>query len=138
MNTKYITPILLIVALILGSYIQPPSVSTAEIEEQSKPPIYKLYPTKNNWTFLKLDTRNGKISQVLFTVSEDGSRGEYTVNSVAQVSIENQFPGRFELKETINIYNFLLLDQETGTVTQVQWSMERMSRGIMNEIKPFD
>jgi hypothetical protein len=137
MNTKYITPILLIVALILGSYIQP-SASTAEIEEQSKPPIYKLYPTKNNWTFLKLDTRNGKISQVLFTVSEDGSRGEYTVNSVAQVSIENQFPGRFELKETINMYNFLLLDQITGKVVQVQWSFERMSRGIMNEIAPFE
>ena len=25
-------------------------------------PIYKLYPTRNMWNFLKLDTRNGKIS----------------------------------------------------------------------------
>ena len=25
-------------------------------------PIYRLYPTRNMWNFLKLDTRNGKIA----------------------------------------------------------------------------
>ena len=30
-------------------------------------PIYKIYPTRNMWNFLKLDTRNGKISIVQFS-----------------------------------------------------------------------
>lgn len=40
---------------------------------------YKLYPTDNMWTFLKLDTRTGKIWQVQYSVNSD-SYGEVVVN----------------------------------------------------------
>lgn len=34
--------------------------------------IYKLFPTKNTWASLKLDTRNGKIWQVHYSISKEG------------------------------------------------------------------
>ena len=34
---------------------------------------YKLYKTTNMWTFLKLDTATGKISQIQYTVGEGDS-----------------------------------------------------------------
>jgi hypothetical protein len=42
---------------------------------------YKLYPTKNMWTFLKLDTETGKIWQVHFSVDGKDSRFEIPLNS---------------------------------------------------------
>ena len=32
---------------------------------------YKMYPTENMWTFLKLDTRTGKVWQVQYSVNSD-------------------------------------------------------------------
>ena len=43
--------------------------------------------------------------------------------------------GRFKLSPTHNMYNFLLLDQITGQVWQVQWHIEDDKRGIIGEIK---
>jgi hypothetical protein len=43
-------------------------------------PIYKLFPTKNMWTFIKLDTRNGRMWQVQFSVKGDDYRYEASLN----------------------------------------------------------
>lgn len=83
---------------------------------------YKLYPTTNMWTFIKLDRRNGRLWQVQFDVS-GSDRFEVEINSsdLRYYSQDNDTP-RFELYPTQNMYNFLLLDQETGRVWQAQWS----------------
>ena len=100
--------------------------------------IYQLFPTKNYWTFIKLDTRNGKMWQVHFSVGDDSNTGELVLNSLPLVSEEKESKGRFILYPTENMYNFLLLDQIDGTVVQVQWSTEIKKRGIVSVIKPMD
>jgi hypothetical protein len=93
--------------------------------------IFKLFPTKNIWTFLKLDTRNGKIWQVHITVEKDEVRGELDVNEIPLVVPSKERAGRFMLYPTENIYNFVLIDQIDGKLYQVQWSQEAKNRGII-------
>ena len=92
---------------------------------------YQLFPTKNYWTFIKLDSRNGKMWQVHFTVKDDGGQGELVLNSIPLVSKEKEVNGRFTLYPTENMYNFLLLDQIDGDVYQVQWSIEEKNRIVI-------
>jgi len=99
--------------------------------------IYQLSPTQNMWTFLKLDTRNGKITQVHFSVG-DGDRGELTLNSLPLAYGEDAKVGRFRLYPTENIYNFILLDQIDGRTWQVQWSYKLENRGIVRIPPAFD
>lgn len=89
---------------------------------------YKLFSTENYWTFIKLDTRNGKMWQVNFSLKEKGI--ELEINSIPLVGREEEVNGRFTLYPTKNMYNFLLLDQINGYVYQVQWSMDKENRGI--------
>jgi hypothetical protein len=98
--------------------------------------VYQLFPTSNIWTFLKLDTRNGKIWQVHFSVNDDESQGELVLNDLELAAKENQTIGRFTLYPTSNHYNFLLLDKIDGTVIQIQWSFDDKKRGIISLIKP--
>ena len=98
--------------------------STVNVE-----PIYKLYPTRNMWNFLKLDTRNGKITIVQFSVEDEGKQMEYELSSIARS--ENKIPGRFMLQPTENIYNFIMLDQVSGKTYQVQWSFDEYKRFVI-------
>lgn len=91
---------------------------------------YKLFPTENMWTFIKLNTRNGKMWQVQYDVSGD-NRFETHLNMVPLVSTQKEVNGRFTLYSTQNMYNFILLDQIEGNMWQVQWSIEPMNRGIL-------
>lgn len=93
------------------------------------PENYKLYPTTNIWTFIKLDTRNGKLWQVQFDNSGD-DRFEVPINTSDLTFGENKAL-RFELYPTQNIYTFLLLDKLTGKVWQAQWSTKRDNRFII-------
>ena len=92
-------------------------------------PVFKLYPTRNMWNFLKLDTRNGKISIVQFSVEDNEKQFEYELSDKALC--ENTAPGRFMLQPTENIYNFIMLDQVSGQTYQVQWSFEEDKRFII-------
>lgn len=94
---------------------------------------YKLYPTENMWTFLKLDTRTGKIWQVQYSVNSD-SYGEVIVNDWDLTYGSNEKAGRFELYPTQNMYNYLLLDKKDGLIAQIQWSMSAENRGLVRII----
>ena len=96
---------------------------TVEIQ-QIDVPVYRLFSTENIWTFIKLDTRNGKMWQVHFTVAEDGYQGEKDLNIRSLILTDEEINGRFTLVPTKNMYNFLLLDQLTGKTYQVQWNDE--------------
>ena len=91
---------------------------------------YQLFPTENIWTFLKLDTSNGKIWQVQYSVNND-YRGEVVLNSQAFVEGDAAKNGRFTLYPTKNMFNFILLDQKDGRIWQVQWSMEEGNRMVI-------
>ena len=91
-------------------------VVNAKIESIAR---YKMYSTSNMWTFLKLDTSNGRVWQVQWSLDEE-KRMEVDL-SLRNLALEGQeVNGRFELYSTTNIYNFVLLDKELGKVYQVQ------------------
>ena len=106
---------------------QPKTPTKQEIRENVR---YKLFPTENIWTFLKLDTQNGKIWQVQYSVN-DNYRGEVYLNDKVLVSTDAAENGRFTLYSTKNMYNFILLDQIDGKMWQVQWSVNEKNRMII-------
>jgi hypothetical protein len=138
MKTKFITLTFILFSIVSIAQSQTKQSSTVQQKQSSENAIYQLFPTKNYWTFIKLDTRNGKMWQVQFSVSDDNNTGELVLNSLPLVSEEKEIKGRFTLYPTENMYNFLLLDQIDGIVVQVQWSMEAKKRGIVSVIKPID
>lgn len=100
---------------------------------------YKLYPTENTWTFLKLDTCLGYVWQVQYVINSTNRWQELIVYSRLNWD-ESWEPmdniGRFELYPTKNTYNFLLLDKKTGRIWQIQWSTESgYTRGVIAEIE---
>ena len=115
------------------SFAQNQTKQNAIVQQKqvSENAIYQLFPTQNYWTFIKLDTRNGKMWQVHFTVKDDSERTELILNSTALVDEGKEVKGRFTLYPTENMYNFLLLDQIDGYVYQVQWSMTKENRGVI-------
>ena len=104
---------------------------TTPVKQEIKENVrYKMFPTENMWTFLKLDTRNGRIWQVQYSINEN-YRGEVELNNNALVSIGTAENGRFTLYPTKNMYNFILLDQIDGKMWQVQWSTEKENRVVI-------
>jgi len=99
-----------------------------EKQEVTEPP-FKLFPTNNLWTFIKLDTRNGKMWQVQYSIKGDEYRFESQLNPSALVN--DSVSGRFELYPTQNIFNFILMDRVDGKTWQVQWSSEYENQAII-------
>ena len=97
--------------------------------------IYKLYPTQNIWTFIELDTRDGRMWQIQYAINDDEKRFSLPLNATPLVDEMGKEIGRFALYPTQNMYNFILLDQMNGRTWQIQWSMEDANRGIIGEIK---
>lgn len=88
---------------------------------------YRLFATKNMYTFIKLNTRNGKLTQIQWG-TENKYRFESILSDIPLVNPEDEKNGRFFLYPTTNIYNLILLDQISGKSWQVQWGKadERM------------
>jgi uncharacterized membrane protein len=91
---------------------------------------YRLFPTENMWTFIKLNTRNGQMWQVQFDAQGD-NRNESYLSLSPLITTENEINDRFTLYPTQNIYTFILLDQVNGKLWQVQWSTKVENRGII-------
>ena len=89
---------------------------------------YELYPTTNLWTFIKLDTRDGRMWQVHF----GDSRLEIPLNPISFAEGYGEpHIGRFALYPTWNIWTFVLLDCDNGGTWQVQWSFEEGDRFVI-------
>jgi hypothetical protein len=91
--------------------------------------VYRLFSTRNMYTFIKLNTRNGKMWQVQWG-TESQYQFETTLSNISRVTIEDERNGRFFLYPTTNIYNFILIDQIDGRVWQVQWSTKANERMV--------
>ena len=95
--------------------------------QTTKSPRYKLYKTENIYHHIKLDTGTGKVWQVQFGVKVDDMITTIDDNSLIS-AYEDVVSGRFELYPTNNMYNFILLDTDTGRIWRVQWSTESATR----------
>jgi hypothetical protein len=90
---------------------------------------FRLFPTTNMWIFIKLDTRNGLLWQVQYSLNPENRMVTY-LNLDRLASVNEELKDRFTLYPTQNMYNFILLDQVNGKTWQVQWSTEYANRGI--------
>lgn len=88
---------------------------------QSPTAKYRLFPTQNIWTFIKLDTSNGKLWVVQYSINSE-NRFEVPLSTTSRCSTDGAKNGRFTLYSTSNIYTFIMLDQVSGKLWQVQWS----------------
>ena len=86
-------------------------------------PGYKLFPTTNMWIFLKLDTSQGLVKMVQYSMDEK-NRFEVPINYLPLASDADAIPGRFNLYATQNMWTFILLDEVDGRTWQVQWSTD--------------
>jgi len=92
--------------------------------------VYRLFATRNMYTFIKLNTRNGQMWQVQWG-TESKYQYENTLSDISRVTKDEERNGRFFIYPTTNIYNFILLDQVDGRVWQVQWSTEVKERMVI-------
>lgn len=92
---------------------------------------YEIYPTTNMWNFIKLNTRNGKMWIVQYSIDKDENRFETCLNKVSLIAENEEMDGRFKLQPTQNIYTFILLDQIDGRTWQVQWSFDENQRFVI-------
>lgn len=92
---------------------------------------YKLFPTQNMWTFIKLDTQTGQMWQLQYSINDEKGQFEYDLNPNALIVNGKKINGRFELYPTQNIYNFILLDKINGKTWQVQWSFDEENRAVL-------
>ena len=88
-----------------------------------------MFSTQNVNILLKLDTKRGRIWMVQYRMKDQAAM-EITIDNFAAVSEKDGWNGRFEMYPTNNMYNFLMIDTETGQVYQVQWSTEYSKRFV--------
>lgn len=126
---KLLIPLLVILATVASLAQDLPNGSEKNFQNDDGI-TYKLFPTQNIWTFIKLNTRNGLMRQVQYSMKED-NRFESYLNFLPLVNKDEERINRFTLYPTQNIYNFLLLDQLDGRVWQVQWSAVPKDRVVI-------
>ncbi len=96
---------------------------------------YRLFGTANVWTFILLNTSNGKAWQVNFSLGDSPAlRLSLNEDSLLPKG-ESPENGRFMLQSTNNMYNFLLLERLDGRIWQLQWSHDAEKRGIVRSIR---
>ena len=104
------------------------------IDTQSMVGRYKVYPTTNTFTSLRLDTATGSVSALQIGVGTETTTMSYFITGAVDPKCD--IVGRFELYPTNNRRNFILLDTIMGTAYQVQWSTkeEECGRWIMDRL----
>ena len=91
---------------------------------------YRLFKTRNVYTFIKLDTRTGQMELVQWSAIQN-NRITYTLSDEKLIHpLDVEEPGRFTLYATTNMYNFVLLDQIDGRSWQVHWGTNTKQRWI--------
>ena len=97
-----------------GSWI----VNNAFTPESTTPYRYWLYPTQNMWTFILVDMFTGKLWQTQYSVEGD-NRFSVPINENTLSYTER---AKFEIKPMISMYQYYLINKDTGEMWQFQWS----------------
>ena len=124
------------IKIITFSFILLSVLSMAQSQDNSKSTVspdndivYRLFPTTNRWNFIKLNTRDGRMWQVQYSM--ENNQMEVPLSLTTRVSSEDEKNGRFFLYPTENMWTFILLDQLDGRAWQVQWSTESKNRFVI-------
>jgi hypothetical protein len=119
----------IIILSTISAFAQSTSVAPIQNISTDSAVVYRLFSTKNLYTFIRLDTRNGKMWQVQWSIGDDTF--QVPLSLTPHVSSKEEKNGRFFLYPTTNIYNFMLLDQIDGRVWQVQWNTDAKNRLVV-------
>ena len=128
-KTIFLTLLVLTSVYSFGQNKEGGSANNPNLQNDLLPANYKLFPTQNRWTFLKLNTKNGMIWQIQYDI-EGENRFETFLNLLPLVDKEKETINRFTMYPTQNIWTFILFDQIDGKSWQVQWSQQPENRGI--------
>ena len=120
---------LIFILFVTISFAQSTSLPPVQNVSTDSNIVYRLFSTRNMYTFIKLNTRNGQMWQIQWDIKNN--QLETPLSLETRISNENEKNGRFFLHPTTNIYNFILLDQIDGRVWQVQWSNEAKDRMVI-------
>ena len=93
-------------------------------------PGYKLFPTTNMWIFLKLDTSQGLVRMVQYSMDEK-SRMEVPINYLPLASGDDAIPGIFNLYATQNMWTFIMLDEVDGRTWQASNVLQIRLYGLL-------
>ncbi|WP_104381685.1 hypothetical protein [Sphingobacterium sp. HMA12] len=130
MKLKLVIPFFLM--FVATSFAQNTSIAPIQINSTDSTAVYKLFPTQNMFTFIKLNTRNGQMWQIE-TDKVNKNKAVMTLSAMPLASKEEEKNGRFFLYSTTNIFNFILLDQIDGRMWQVSWGREKDRKVLLIE-----
>lgn len=84
-----------------------------------KPNRYALFKTQNMWTYILLDKFSGKLWQCQYSV-----KGIEYITSVAinDIALSNTETNKFAIKPMTSMFQYYLIDEETGDMWKFQWS----------------
>ena len=99
-------------------------------QQNNAAPAFQLFPTTNMWTFIKLDTRNGRMWQVQYDIQGD-NRMEVVLNENYLAENESAGNGRFTLYSTKNMFTFILLEQHDCIMWHILWSIDSIVRVVI-------
>lgn len=116
--------ILLATALMTVSVMAQEQIQFNAVNHETNSTLrYKLYPTFNMWTYLKLDTQTGRVSMLIFSTNNLNEEGEIYIGMPIEVYTGSEVKnGRYELYPTTNMWTFLMIDQINGNTYHIQWS----------------
>ncbi len=129
-NMKKSILLVIIVLTTMISYAQSDLEKDAAFDQNTSNVTYKIFPTKNMWNFIKLNTKTGQMWQVQFDVNGK-DRFQTDLNILPLVIKEKQVDNRFTLYPTQNTWTFILLDQIDGNTWQVQWAIKSKDRMVI-------
>jgi hypothetical protein len=127
MPKKIVLALLITSATVILPLLAEGQESIPEPTQRTNVP-YRLFRTQNIYTLLKLDTRTGLLWQVQWG-TDAGFRWVAAINP--KPLWDGKENGRFTLCPTLNIYTFVLIDQQDGRQWQVQWGKDKDHRLII-------
>ena len=107
MRTKYFSLIIAILLFAFSAQGQEKQSTTILQKQISENAVYQLFPTPNMYTFIKLDTRNGRMWQVQWG-TDVKYRFESVLSDISRVNYDEEKNGRFILYCTtkINLFGY--------------------------------
>lgn len=83
---------------------------------------FQMFPTKNMWTFILLDSYNGRLWQVQYSSQDLDNLLCIPINANRLVPNENK--SIFSIQPLTSMFQYYLINNETGDMWKFQWSTE--------------
>ena len=83
---------------------------------------FRLYETKNIWTFIELDTFDGRLWQVQFSV--EGTSYMFSIPINKYPLVYNNHRSIFNIQPMTSMYQFYLINEDNGELWQFQWTSD--------------